>query len=91
MSHYSCPECSGSTTVTETRTSYAHVRRRRRCSNGHRFSTIEIPHDTSERMAGLINWLSRQRVIDDDIAAYAHAQLDHIVYGKVLPSEEGEE
>lgn len=37
-----CPECGGETSVTDSRPSGANVRRRRRCDNDHRFTTIEL-------------------------------------------------
>ncbi len=85
MSHYSCPECSGSTTVIETRLSNSRLRRRRKCSNNHRFSTIEIPHEATQKIDELITWLSKQN-LDSEIADYARGQVASIMTG--IPAEE---
>lgn len=85
MSHYSCPECSGSTTVIETRLSHSRLRRRRKCPNGHRFSTLELPHDTTTKVIELITWLTKQN-LDSETADYARSQIGSIMLG--IPAEE---
>lgn len=84
MSHYSCPICSGSTSVIETRLSKGRLRRRRRCPANHRFSTIELPHETAKRVTRLITWLGKQGLCPD-IASYASEQLQEILAG--IPEE----
>lgn len=42
MSGLDCPECGSPTDVMDSRPRSGEIRRRRRCKNGHRFSTKEI-------------------------------------------------
>lgn len=45
-----CPECGQTTSVAETRVGqHETMRRRRRCSCGHAFTTIEMPAECCER------------------------------------------
>jgi hypothetical protein len=81
MSHYNCPTCSGSTSVIETRVSKKGLRRRRRCGLNHRFTTIELPHDTGKRITGLINWLTKQG-LEPDLVDYAQDELKAIMSGQ---------
>jgi hypothetical protein len=81
MSHYSCPICSGSTTVIETRLSNSRLRRRRRCPVNHRFTTIEVPHEVVKKTNELIAWLTKQHIIDADLASYAKDELKAIFAG----------
>lgn len=83
MSHYACPVCTGPTSVVETRRSKKGLRRRRRCDANHRFTTVELPHDTSKRAVGLIKWLTDK--LDPDIADYALEEMRAIVAG--IPEE----
>jgi hypothetical protein len=87
MSHYSCPECSSSTHVIETRLSKTRIRRRRQCVTGHRFTTLEVPHDTSKKLKELVKWLASQGLAPD-IADYARSEIDSIITGS--PSEADE-
>jgi hypothetical protein len=80
MSHYSCPTCSGSTTVVETRKSKKGLRRRRRCDHNHRFTTFELPHDTGKRAINLIKWLTAK--LDPEIAGYALSEIRFIMAGQ---------
>ena len=83
MSHYSCPECQGTTTVIETRLSNSRLRRRRKCiKEGHRFSTIEVPLDTAQRMTELVKWLTQH--IGPELAEYAHEQVGAIMLGNSI-------
>jgi len=89
MSHYSCPDCSGPTTVIETRRNRnGRLRRRRRCALNHRFSTVELPHDVARRTTDLIAWLTGQGLCPD-IASYGLEQLQNILAG--IPDEPEEE
>lgn len=81
MGKYYCPECSGISGVVETRISYARLKRRRACKAGHRFTTIEIPHDTPKKINQLVDWLQKQG-LDPDITAYAKEQVGQILLGK---------
>lgn len=89
MSHYSCPTCSGSTSVIETRVSKKGLRRRRRCNLNHRFTTIELPHDTGKRVSGLINWLTKQG-LEPDLVDYAQDELKAIMSGQPPEDDEDE-
>lgn len=89
MSHYSCPVCTGSTSVIETRISQKGLRRRRSCRGGHRFTTIELPHDTGKRVTGLINWLTKQHWFDEDLVDYTKDELKAILSGQ-LPENDDE-
>lgn len=89
MSHYSCPTCSGSTSVIETRVSKKGLRRRRRCGLNHRFTTIELPHDTGKRISGLINWLTKQG-LEPDLVDYAQDELKVIMSGQPPEDDEDE-
>ena len=86
MSHYSCPVCTGLTSVIETRVSKKGLRRRRRCGQDHRFTTIELPHDTGKRITGLISWLTKQG-LDPDLVEYAQEELKAIMSGQ-LPEQD---
>jgi hypothetical protein len=86
MSHYSCPVCTGSTSVIETRVSKKGLRRRRRCANNHRFTTFELPHDTGKRAIDLVKWLSAN--LDAEIAEYALEEIRAIVAGTPPEPEE---
>jgi hypothetical protein len=80
MSHYSCPECSGSTSVVETRKAKKGLRRRRRCDNNHRFTTFEVPHNTGKRAVDLVKWLTDK--LDPEIADYALEEIRAIMSGQ---------
>ena len=73
-------KCSASTTVIETRLANSRIRRRRKCSNNHRFSTVEINHSTTEKVIDLITWLTKQNM-DSEIADYARGQIGFIMLG----------
>lgn len=87
MSHYGCPICSEPTSVIETRLSKSRLRRRRRCVNNHRFTTLELPHDTGKRAVGLVKWLTKN--LDPEIAGYAQEEIRAIMAG--IPQEPDEE
>jgi hypothetical protein len=80
MSQYNCPICSGSTSVIETRASNGRLRRRRTCPVGHRFTTIEVPHQTPKKLKELVDWLGKQG-LDPDIVSYAKEELGVILFG----------
>lgn len=82
MGKYYCGQCAEGTDVVETRISYKRVRRRRRCPNGHGFSTVEVPHDAPKQLKKLAEWFGKQG-LDPDLVSYAKAQIDEIVLGKI--------
>jgi hypothetical protein len=86
MSHYSCPICSGSSSVIETRASNARLRRRRTCGAGHRFTTIELPHDTPKKLKGLVDWIAKQG-LDPELVDYAKEELKIIIFGGISDSD----
>lgn len=86
MSHYACPVCTGPTSVVETRRSKKGLRRRRRCDNNHRFTTVEVPHDTGKRATSLIKWLTAK--LDPEIADYALEEIRLIMTGTPEEPEE---
>jgi hypothetical protein len=90
MSHYSCPECSGSTSVIETRLSNSRIRRRRQCVNRHRFTTLEVPHNTRKRLHELMKWLGTQGLASD-IVDYAKSEITSIITGSPSEADEAEE
>lgn len=65
MSQYLCPECDGGSSVIETRASHSNLRRRRKCANGHRFSTIEVAADVAPKIVQLVQWAVRNNITDD--------------------------
>jgi hypothetical protein len=73
--------CSEPTSVVETRISYSRIRRRRQCASGHRFATIEVPHDTPKRLKSLTDWLAGAG-LDPDLVNYAKSEIDSILLGK---------
>lgn len=89
MSLYHCAECGGQTSVIDTRPSYRRLRRRRKCPNGHRFSTVEIPMDARQQLKDLILWAARQTDAqgDDDLVAYIDGKTDHILFGTLEPDD----
>jgi hypothetical protein len=91
MSHYSCPICSGSSYVIETRASSSRLRRRRTCGEGHRFTTIELPHETPKKLKGLVDWLAKQGRLDPDMIAYARDELKIIIQGGVSDADAEDE
>lgn len=57
-----CPKCGARTEVVDARIYDRYMRRRRKCTCGHRFSTIEIPikgkdRFSDERLKEQIEWL----------------------------------
>lgn len=65
------------------------MKRRRSCKNGHRFTTIEVPHKAPKKINELVDWLQKQG-LNPDIADYAKEQVGQILLGK-LPMDEGDE
>jgi hypothetical protein len=88
MGKYFCPECSGISGVVETRISFARLKRRRSCQNGHRFTTVEVPHKAPKEINKLVDWLIAQG-LNPEIGSYAKEQVGHILLGK--PLEDGDE
>lgn len=84
MNSYLCLDCGEPTTVIETRISSSRLRRRRKCVEGHRFTTLEIPHTTSQKLIELIQWISRHRS-DPDVLIYADRQVRLIMTGTDSP------
>lgn len=58
-----CPECDSATRVADSRPNSKGIRRRRECSAGHRFTTMELPNKPSERASKahipLVTWAER--------------------------------
>jgi transcriptional regulator NrdR family protein len=65
MSQYQCPECQGGSSVIETRAANGNLRRRRKCAQGHRFSTIEVAADVSAKIVQLVQWAVAHNINDD--------------------------
>lgn len=65
MSQALCPECKSPSSVVETRAAFDSLRRRRKCANGHKFSTIEVSNDTSKKIVDLVAWCIRNNITDD--------------------------
>lgn len=90
MGKYFCPECSDISGVVETRISFGRLKRRRACKNGHRFTTIEVPHQAPKLLNKLVDWLVAQG-LNPEIGSYAKEQVGHILLGKPMEDEDGEE
>lgn len=86
MGKYSCPECSGITGVVETRPSNGRLKRRRACKQGHRFTTVEIPHTAPKQIFELLKWLK----LDPDLMDYAKHKISHMLLNTPLDEEEDE-
>lgn len=86
MGKYFCEQegCSEPTQVVETRISYARIRRRRECTKGHRFATVEVPHTTPKKLKGLADWFGKQG-LDPELVDYAKSEIDSILLGKLDP------
>jgi transcriptional regulator NrdR family protein len=65
MSQYLCPECQGSSSVVETRAASGNLRRRRKCANGHRFSTMEVSADVPAKIVQLVQWAVGHNITDN--------------------------
>lgn len=86
MGRFACVECEDQTSVIETRLINSRIRRRRLCSSGHRFNTLEVPVDAQDRLHALLKWVDGH--LDKDLTEYLHSQVDTIMLGT---PEEGEE
>lgn len=85
MSLYHC-SCGDKTDVIDTRNSYQRLRRRRKCKNGHRFSTVEVPLEATAELKAMIHfWATETGIIDDDFIFYAGLQIDKIMLGVPIP------
>ncbi len=82
MSQYRC-SCGAKTEVIDTRPSYTRLRRRRKCSENHRFSTVEIPLDTVLRLKELILFWANA-LEEDDMVEHMNRNIDIIMLG--MPS-----
>lgn len=80
MGRFACPECSGPTSVIETRLSNIRLKRRRVCLNGHRFTTLEIPVDCQRKLKELVSWFEKQG-LHSEFVDYAKTQIDNILLG----------
>jgi transcriptional regulator NrdR family protein len=87
MSHYSCPICSGPSSVIETRVSQTRLRRRRACAQKHRFTTIEVPHQAPKELKKLMNWLAKGG-LNPELVDYAKEQINAILFGTAEEDEE---
>jgi transcriptional regulator NrdR family protein len=65
MSQYQCPECQASSSVIETRAASGNLRRRRKCPNGHRFSTMEVAADVPAKIVELVHWAVKHGITDN--------------------------
>lgn len=71
MSHYLCPECGQKTGVYDTRPHGPILKRRRKCPQGHRFTTFEIHGLSLEKLSQLIDWTFGQNSdVDPDMVEY---------------------
>ncbi len=81
MSLYHC-SCGEKTDVIDTRCSYKRLRRRRKCKQNHRFSTVEVPLEATKQLKELILWASRQEeAFDSDMVLYVETQIEEIMLG----------
>lgn len=86
MGKYYCPECSGITGVVETRPSNGRLKRRRACKQGHRFTTVEVPHTAPKEVMALLSWLG----VSGDMLDYAKHKMSHILLGTPLDEDSDE-
>lgn len=84
MSQYSCPQCQSDTNVVDSRSFHRRIRRRRRCKNNHRFSTIEISADAQKELNELLQW-ALENEPNEDSTEYLQFQIKKILYN---PNEE---
>lgn len=78
MSQYLCPICQADSNTVDTRPYHSRLRRRRKCKNGHRFSTLEVPADVIERLDSLLEWMMEQQP-DPDVFEYIKRQTRRII------------
>ncbi len=81
MSQALCPECQATSNVIETRAAFNSLRRRRRCTNSHKFTTIEVSNETPKKIVELVQWAIRNGVTEN-FEQYVH----EVMFG--LPCEE---
>jgi hypothetical protein len=55
------------------------IRRRRACSNEHRFNTLEVPSTAGKDLKELMDWLGKH--INPDHVDYAKSEIDRILLG----------
>jgi transcriptional regulator NrdR family protein len=60
-----CPECKQPSFIIETRAAHDSLRRRRKCVNNHRFSTLEVAADTPAKIIELVQWAVRNNVTEN--------------------------
>lgn len=65
---FACPECGKWTEVIETRAYENHVKRRRECGNGHRFTTQEIHTPLAQSFATALAFRARTIPLDPELA-----------------------
>lgn len=85
MSQYHCGECGSTTSVIDTRPSFLRLRRRRKCPNGHRASTIEVPLDTTQQLKGLVAFWAQETGQDPEFVSTISSRIDEIMLGKPPP------
>lgn len=83
-----CPDCGSATSVIETRVTGTNVRRRRRCGNGHRVTTMEIAFPESARSRSGPDLVAVPRAHLESIRAAAGSALGVAV---AVPSASGNE
>ncbi len=84
MSSFNCT-CGEKTSVIDTRDTNDRLKRRRKCSMGHRFHTIEVPLEARDKLIEIIVWSAERSTIDQDLNSFVGEQVDHILLGKPLP------
>jgi hypothetical protein len=85
MSQYLC-SCGDQTDVIDTRRSSKRLRRRRKCPQGHRFSTLEVPLDSGPRLKALVLFWA-QELGDPEMAEHLNQGIDMILLGTPLPDD----
>lgn len=65
---FNCPECGAWTDVIETRAYDNHIKRRRECGNGHRFTTQEIHTPLAQSFAATLAIRARAIPLDPELA-----------------------
>lgn len=85
MSLYHCV-CGEKTDVIDTRSSYKRLRRRRKCKAGHRFSTIEVPLESTTDVKKMVTfWATEIGEIDTDMIVSISESIDQIMLGTHPP------
>lgn len=85
MSLYQC-SCGEKTEVIDTRTAYKRLRRRRKCKAGHRFSTVEVPLESTTNLKDLVLFWARETGQEDlEMLTAMNNCVDRIMLGIPIP------